>query len=301
MTPVDSRAPRRRFMTYSGIGASGGFRRSRAKQASRPNWFEIRGQRAYAMLCRAAFQLRALFNWLNDMVTASDKELMNVGLYTPAEAAFYARVHTSTMTRWVHGNRIGKPVLRAQRKDDPDKTVTFLDFVQALAIRAIRRDYKMPLEKIRKAVTHMRDRYGIPYPFAMRGHKTYFFGNEIHIELAGAPDTKRRLVQVSGSGKDQLAFREIAELYMEQLEFTAKGLAASYRAYEHGGLEIIMDPTRRLGQPFIKSCHYGVQVLMDAYRAEGGVNAAALAYGVQPKEIELAIRWSDYLAGSTAA
>ena len=57
--------------------------------------------------------------------------LLGIGLYAPSEAAFYARVSTQLMTRWIHGNKQGSPVVEAEIARSNDKIVTFLDFVQA--------------------------------------------------------------------------------------------------------------------------------------------------------------------------
>ena len=229
------------------------------------------------------------------MPSVSRKRFLNVGLYTPAEAAYYARVHTSTMKRWIHGDRRGAPVVHAELRDDPNKTVTFLDFVQALAIRAIRREHRVPLSKIREAVRHAQKRYGVPYPFAMQRHKTYLFERDVVIDLQVG------LVQISGKRKDQILIREIAELYMEDLSFDRKGLAAKYRAFAYRDREIVMDPSRRLGQPVVLSCGYTASALLDAYRTEGSVAAAAETHGVSPEDIELVIRYDDFLQGTALA
>src|SRR4051812_17888165 len=98
-----------------------------------------------------------------------------VGLYTPAEAAFYARVRTQTLNRWLFGDSRGESVVTAQIKSDDEKIVTFRDFVQALAIRSIRTQYpKISLQKVRRAVDLAGEKLGVRHPFA-RPHKTYVY------------------------------------------------------------------------------------------------------------------------------
>ena len=226
------------------------------------------------------------------------KNLLGLGLYTPSEAALYARVHPSTMGRWIHGNQMGKAVINPQLVNDPDRTVTFLDFVQALAIRAIRREHKVPLPKIRNAVELVRSTYNIDYPFAMK-HKTFLLGNEILIEI---PAFGRDLIQVSGKHKKQGVMRKVAELYMKDLSFTSDGdLASAYQAFKHAGQKIIMDPSRQFGQPLVERCGYPALVLVEAYRSEGSISGAAKAYGLRKTDIELALRYDDYIRGPMAA
>ena len=229
------------------------------------------------------------------MVTATKDDILGLGIYTPAEAAFYARVHTSTLKRWIHGNRSGLPVVDAQLAGDPERTITFLDFVQALAIRSIRRDMKISLQKIRDAVELAKDKYQVQYPFAMK-HKTFVFGDEILIEIE-----THGLVRMSGTLKRQHVMKAIAEPYLQDVSFGADMLAQAYKAFEHQDRRIVMDPKKRLGQPVITGCRYTAGALWHAYRTEGSVTAAAKAYGVEQADVDLAIRYYDYLLGPLAA
>src|SRR5690349_307789 len=97
---------------------------------------------------------------------------LGVGIYTVAEAAFYARVHPTTLHRWLYGTADGEAVLRPEIEDE--KIVTFVDFVEALAVRAIRLEHKLSLSKIRQAVKVATDTYGVLHPLA-REHITYLF------------------------------------------------------------------------------------------------------------------------------
>jgi uncharacterized protein (DUF433 family) len=222
--------------------------------------------------------------------------MLGVGIYTPSEAAFYARLTTATLARWVHGDRTAAPVIRPQKPGDPDRIVTFLDFVQALAIRAIRSEKKVPLQKIRDAIETARDTYGVEHPFAMP-HMTYLLGKDILIEIPDRDD----LVQISGRHRKQLVIRQVAELYMESLSFGHDRLAASYEAFAYKDLKVVMDPQRKLGKPFLPKCGYTADALVNAYRAEGSPKDAADALGIDVADVNLAIRYFDFLRGSLAA
>ena len=71
------------------------------------------------------------------------------GLYTLPEAALYSRLHPAVLGRWLFGNKSGGRVLSPQIADDEQRAVTFLDFVQALAVRSIRQQHRLSLDKIR--------------------------------------------------------------------------------------------------------------------------------------------------------
>ena len=222
--------------------------------------------------------------------------LVGLGIYTPAEAAYFARISTQTMVRWVHGNRAGGSVIHPELAGDEQRTVTFLDFVQALAIRAIRREFKVPLQRIREAVDHARERYRVEYPFAMQ-HRTCLFDRDIHIVLPGRKD----LVQVSGKGKDQIVAHQIAEPFIADLTFGDDELATAYLAYQWRNRSIVINPMRRFGQPIVDPSGHAVYALLGAYRAERSVEAAAEAYATEPDDVLAAVAYDDLLRRTTAA
>ncbi len=213
------------------------------------------------------------------------------GLYLPDEAAFYARIHPKTMRRWLEGSTQGERVFRPARDGDDQKFATFLDFVQALAIRTIRgrKDLNISLQRIRSAVNYAEE-HGVTYPFA-RKHTTYWDGKEIHIKL-----DNKDFIQATGKHINQASLKQIVEVYMLDLKFSeATGLANNYRAFSWGGHDIEMDPEVRFGEPIVTSCQYTAQSLWDAANAEGGVEPAARAYGVKEREVECAVRYLDFL------
>lgn len=222
------------------------------------------------------------------MVSSTEHQL-GLGLYTPAEAALYARVPTQLLSRWLFGSSVGQPVLHPQIASSGQKIVTFLDFVQAMAIRAIRLEHRMPLTKIRAAVEKARSDYGVEHPFATR-HKTYLYGGELVIRLKGD-----ELVQVSGKHAHNRMITEVVELYMHDLTFDTAGLARAFRAFAWQNLAVSMDPQIRLGEPLVQSCGYTALSLWEAFRVEGSFQAAAVAYGIKPEEVEIACRYFDHL------
>lgn len=225
---------------------------------------------------------------------------MGMGIYTPAEAAFYARVHTQVINRWLYGDKRGDRVLDAQVTLPDDKVVTFLDFVQALAIREIRTRHKIDLKRIRDAV-RVAEEMGIRYPFA-RKHTAYLFGDH---SGAGHGDIVLKIgdkmIQASGKAKKNLVLNTIAQLYLEDLAFSESGLAEQYTAWRGSGKrEVIMNPHIRFGEPFIAGCDFTAQTLWEAYEIEGGIQEAAKAYDIDPEYVVLALRYQDHLLARAA-
>jgi hypothetical protein len=245
------------------------------------------------------------------MATATDN-ILRIGLYTPAEAAFYARIRTQLMTSWLYGGKNRQPVVEPQRGPEV-RDVSFLDFVQALAIRAIRRDYRISLQKIRGAVEFAKAHYGESHPLATR-HKTFLFDrnsakNEkpddedsryelvINLEENGKTES---LVQLTGHKAGNRLIGEIVELFLKDVSFDGSGRAAEYRAFAYGDLAVTMNPHRHFGEPLLPS-GYPAQTLWEAVPIEGSIEAAAKAYGIDATEVELACRYLDFLEGPSTA
>jgi hypothetical protein len=234
------------------------------------------------------------------------------GIYTPSEAAFYARERTQTVSAWIMGSKSRKAVIHRQFENE-ERFVSFLEFVQTLAIASIRRQYGVPLQTIRVAVNEARTRYGVEYPFAMH-HTTHLFQRvsaqtaaseqnspldeesedagrkfELFIKLKNQP-----FAQLTGRHRGNYAIKEVVELYLQDVSFGKNGLAEEYRAWSRFGLEIKMNPKKRFGEPLTPS-GYTAQTLWQAVISEGSIELAAKAYGVARKEVELAFSYVDSL------
>lgn len=218
-------------------------------------------------------------------------------MYLADEAAFYARIPSNTMRRWLEGGNAGERVFQPAIEGRDEYFATFLDFVQALAIRNLRTrtDLRISLQKIRAAVNFATER-GVTYPFA-REHITFWDGHDIHIRIGSSDYT-----QATGKNVDQTSLRQIVEVYMRDLTFDATtGLADSYTAFQWGGHQVTMNPKVHLGEPIVASCGYSARSLSEACETEGGIKGAARAYGVKESEAECAARYIDFLQLKLAA
>ena len=246
------------------------------------------------------------------MATATTN-LLGLGLYTAEEAARYARLHPKTMKRWLFGDNSGTSVVNAQLRDTGERLVTFLDFVQALAIRSVRvvakgSNPKVPLTKIRAAYDRARSEYDLDYPLATLGHRIYLFGPrerpdlcEIIVKVGDVSQPDSHSVQLTGKSAGNRMITRVAEQFMTALRFDGGALPIEYRAWGNDECAIVMNPHQSLGEPYLPSCGYTARALFEAYLSEGGIEQAAAAYGVKVEEIELAYSYYDYLLGTEAA
>src|SRR5271165_6529843 len=100
-----------------------------------------------------------------------------IGIYSIPEAARYARMHVHTLRHW-----FARDALYESEVDSQDlKAISFLDFVEVLAVRSLRVDYGVSLQRIREALREAKERYNMQHLFAHREHKTVLIGRDLHI------------------------------------------------------------------------------------------------------------------------
>jgi len=233
------------------------------------------------------------------MIQTADKNMLDTGIYTPKQAARYARIKTDVMRRWVHGNKTGKPAIRAKLAGDPDNFVTFIDLIQAMAIRSMRLaemegSKKVSLPRVREVVEVAQNEYNLFFPFA-RKHTTYLFNDDIVLRLSDSS-----LIQVTGKYKKHQLIHEVVEAYADDLYFDESNLACSYVPMvdrNNKDVKVVLDPRIRLGEPTVKPGNYSVDALLTAIYTEGNARRAAQAYDVLESEVKLAQRYDDWLLG----
>lgn len=200
--------------------------------------------------------------------------------------------------------------MRAQLDgEDDEQLVTFLDLVQALAVREVRQRHNIPLQRIRQGVDEARRKYDLAYPLACR-HRIFLFSDKkgqghghIVIRLEGDSDNpEERYVQLTGRQQGNYLMRPVVEMFLDDITFDPKTLlAAQYRPLTADGNSVLLDPHRRFGEPIIESCGYSVESLWHATNVEGGYEEAASAYDVDVGDVILANKYYDILLNRTAA
>ncbi len=215
-----------------------------------------------------------------------DRVKEGTGIYTLTEAARYARMSPVTLARWFKGSPSCDKVFSTL--EDGERVITFLDFIQALAVRNLRVLYKVKLQIIRDAVEKASQKYGIKHPFAHR-HTAYVFEGKLWIK--SGPE---ELVELAGDG--QKALVPVIEPFMKDVYFDeGSAVANKYQAFKRGEVRIMMDPKHRFGEPLLESSGYTPEALFEAAKTEGSVEAAAKIYGVTPEQVEVCIDYFDYL------
>jgi uncharacterized protein (DUF433 family) len=237
--------------------------------------------------------MNALPNLIREM-TIVETVKQDAGLYTLAQAALFARMPFNTLNYWHYGTKTRQPLRESEIQKQDGKFVTFLEFVEAVAIRSLRQERNIPLPKIREAIKEAQDKYHIKFPFAQQVHKTVVVGKDIHI-LLGQDAT---MIGLTGRDKAQKSFKPFLEPYMENMRFNAEKVACEFVTYRYGeGDKIIkMNPRIGFGEPLVGKTGYTAETLWSAAVAEASIDKACQYYEVDRESVVAACSYWEGLA-----
>jgi hypothetical protein len=229
------------------------------------------------------------------MISLVEAAIEGRGVYSVADAARYARMPPATIRGWFFPKGGRQPIRRGDIASA--KALSFLDFVEALAVRSLRVDYKVSLCAIRQAMDVAQTRLGVDHIFARREHQIHIDSSKaLHITLGGEVDP----IQISGKLPGQQSSRACLEIYMKDLEFDEAGLARLYTAFRFGGARVVMNPAFNFGEPVMRESGYPALVLWRAVVREGGIEPVAQLYDASEEEVEAAYRYCNCELGMAA-
>ena len=211
-----------------------------------------------------------------------------MGAYNVHDVALFARMNAGTVRRWFFGSNTGSAIMSGK---DKERFLTFLDFMQAVAVRNLRMKHRVHLDKIREAIQYAETEFKMSHPFA-RPHATWLDGKSIAI----LPPQQEVAVHATGRNKGQHVLKRILEPYLEDVSFNPEtGLAESFKAYQFKDRTIKMNPEIHFGQPFVETVGITAERLAAAVDEEGSLDAAAEAFGVHRDDVEAASHYIDSL------
>lgn len=223
------------------------------------------------------------------MISVLEAATEGLGLYSVTEAARYAKMPANTIRGWFFPSQ-RKPMRRGDIASDCEKAISFLDFVEAIAVRSLRVDYGVSLNTIRKAIDFAQEEYEIDHIFAREDHRTLIDPKrQIHITFPG----EKSPVKMGGKGAGQMTLEPCVEGYMKDLRFNEQKVAEIYTAFQYGEQKVVMDPAFRFGEPIIEENGYPANVLWRGVIAEGGFQRAAQLYGASVESVEAAYRYCN--------
>lgn len=227
-------------------------------------------------------------------VAFNNLDARNLPNYSPTEAAAYLRMPLSTLRTWVYGytpkprssdRRIG-PIIRVPSPHS--SLLSFFNLVEAHVLSSIRRDYAIPLVKIRRAVKFVEDKLDSTRPLATQRFETD--GVDLFIRSLGD------LINASQGG--QVAFEKVLQTYLKRIEWDQRGVAFRLFPYVRHGIadadqprSIFVDPNISAGRPVLAGTGIATRVVTDRYLAGESADDLAADYGRKRADIDEAIRF----------
>ncbi|MDQ3806149.1 MAG: DUF433 domain-containing protein [Acidobacteriota bacterium] len=212
--------------------------------------------------------------------------------YSFRDASFYLGIPLATLRSWTRGRyyptkegqKFFKPIFHLPDAEKP--LLSFTNLVEAHVLNAIRRQYGVDLNKVRKSITYIQRHFSYRHPLADQRFETD--GINLFIHHYGD------LINVSQDG--QLAMRAVLEEHLSRLEHDPTGRAARLypflRANGHReNKSVVIDPFISFGNPVIAGTGIPTAVIASRFVAGDSVVEIARDYGRETFEVEEAIRY----------
>lgn len=221
------------------------------------------------------------------------KDPRYIPAYGLSEAAQYLRIPLATLRSWIRGRSYPAggtkkqfvPLIHLTKSSAT--SLSFMNLVEAHVLDAIRREHKIPMHKVRKALAYVKKHFNLEYPLAEQQFETD--GLNLFIE------DLTKTVSISEAG--QLAMREMIQSYLKRIERDRKGLPIKLYPFTRkrsSDLDepklVVIDPAVSFGRPVIMGTGIPTNIIAERYKAGESNDELAKDYGCNRTQIEEAIR-----------
>ncbi len=223
--------------------------------------------------------------------------------YTAGEAAQILALPAGTVRAWCFGHDYrhrsdGKSKRFAAVIEPADAKARLLSFVNLCELHVlavIRRHHQVKLPPVRAALDFVEHELGVPHPLASESFLTN--GVSLFVRRAG------QLLNVSAQG--QTALQEDFERALSRIEHDKRtGAPVLLYPYTRARIDdgaapprtVLVDPARSFGRPVLAGAYVRTEVVAQRFAAGDSIADMSADYGVQPADIEEALRFQQRLA-----
>jgi uncharacterized protein (DUF433 family) len=198
-----------------------------------------------------------------------------VANYSPVEAALYLRLKLQDVRRWV-----GEGVVRS-----PGTGISFLNILELHILKGLRRQFGLPLQRIRRALEEYSETEYSDHPFLDPRLET----DGIHLFLHEGDE------YLNLNRPRQRGIPQILSTYLQRIdrlsnsEFQFFPFIVGEDAQEPRTIQ--MSPNIAFGRPVLAKTGIATDVIAGRFRARDSIADLAEEYGVSPALIEDAVRW----------
>jgi uncharacterized protein (DUF433 family) len=216
-------------------------------------------------------------------------DIMEIPIYGVSEAAQYLRVPLNTLRYWTRDETSVGPLVRLAGKDPA--RLSFHNLLECHMISSMRAVYDVRLPKVRKALKALAKYVHHKHPLIEQAFQTD--RRDLFIEHLG------NIVNLSARN-EQILIPDVMKFYLERIERDPNGLFKLHpfvmeRKQSEPKL-IQLNPALGFGKPVITGTGISTAVIASRFNARESVPDLASEYGVDPKQIEEAIRWEQRTA-----
>jgi uncharacterized protein (DUF433 family) len=202
--------------------------------------------------------------------------------YQLSEAARYLHVPQKTIWNWFRGLN-ENPVLDLA-PSEPSTYVSFIGLAEAHVLSSMRTTHGVPLQRIRRALEHLKHRFDSAHPLVEFEFQTD--GLDLFVEEIGS------LTNVSRYG--QTGMREL-KLYLSRIDRGDDGLPVRLYPFTQNKIEtdpriIVIDPSVSFGRPMIRRSGITTSAVAERFKSGESVLSLAEDFNREAAEIEAAIR-----------
>jgi uncharacterized protein (DUF433 family) len=206
--------------------------------------------------------------------------------YNVQQAAHYVGVPYATLRDWVSANGLISP--------PQPNNLSFNNLAEAHVLRAMRRNHKLSMQGIRKALLELKQMRNTAHPLLDESFSTDGVNLCIYEE--------DKIVNLSK--KLQTEIREFVALYLQRIKRdSARRAATLYPFIVHEGADeprhISISPTISFGRPVLAGTGVSTALIAGRFAARDSITDLAREYDVAPQVLEDAIRW-EMLRGKAA-
>ena len=204
--------------------------------------------------------------------------------YSFVEAAHYLNLPVSTLSSWFKGQAGFRPVLR--RDGRPGEGISFLNLVEAHVLAAIRREHRIPLQKVRRALDYLERELGMNRPLTSVRFETD--GVNLLVRELG------KLVNVSRQG--QFEMESVVRRFLKRIRRDPAGVPIKLYPFTRKPATnaepepVVIDPCLAFGRPVLAGRAVPTAVLANRFKAGDSLNELALDHDISSQAIEEAIR-----------
>lgn len=224
-----------------------------------------------------------------------DDAIYNTPAYAVIDAARYLRLTVATLHTWLNGRsyttkkgqQISEPLIQRPNLELPQ--LSFTNLLEAHVLRIIRSTHQVKLDKVRKALDYMSQRFDTNHPWVANRFQTD--GIDLFVEQMD------ELVNVSGSG--QLVMRATLRHLLTRVEWDENGIASRFFPITELVPEpesdkvIFLDPAIRFGKPIIAGKGVPTDIIVELYNAGDSIEEIADEYDCSPLQIRTAIQFES--------